>query len=204
MATAIDPATEPALTDGQKWALQYLPELVREYLGAILDTETDENTGTDHCLARLGYDERDFHPSARAAAERDCRAFLLAVGDAVLADEDAGHTEMSDVAGYAFWHERTGGGVGFWDGRWPEASAEACSAAAEAAGLAWWYVADNGQIFQSGEEPGGPWVKVAGKFVAYWAECPVVSSASSRPVAPRKSRKLGGTFATRVSMEARC
>ncbi len=112
------------------------------YIETALWASNDESdeSGGDPIDSNYGPDDLDLE--ALKVMQEDCRKFVEACRESIIADKDNGFGD----AGHDFWLTRNGHGVGFWDGDWSEPYATLLDEASEAFGDCHLYV-ENDTIY---------------------------------------------------------
>ncbi len=114
-----------------------IDDMTEGYIGCAVEYAEGNDNG-DHELAE----------ECRAACREACAAFAAAcLADLVSCLESDAHAIDWSRIGRDFFHTRTRAGMGFWDGRYPEAEGERLTEAAHEAGEVWFYVGDDGQVW---------------------------------------------------------
>lgn len=114
-----------------------LDAFTRAYVDAALSELDDDGRPFDR-----DHDARDIDARTLLQMRRDAASFQRNNRDDLAHGDD-------DLAGYLFWHNRNGAGVGFWDGRWPGPSGRRLSDAAHAFGTFDFYRGDDGKLHGS-------------------------------------------------------
>jgi hypothetical protein len=123
-------------------------DFVDAYITAALmysTDDSDEDNGDEVALFD-NYDFDDIAPEAMERIVKDCRDFLTQYGH-LINSKNCIEGEEFQLAGYDFFHTRTGSGVGFWDGDWEEPEATALTKACQKFGHVDFYVGDDKKIY---------------------------------------------------------
>ena len=137
-------ATETVLDVGEA----DIADLADAYVDAALDdlNRDEDSPRSDYLLHDL---DAATLTSMRAEAEQFAteHAALLVTATARPGPYPRKQPNDYALAGYHFWHQRNGAGVGFEDGDWPEPEAKALAAAARETGRTGLYVGDDGKVY---------------------------------------------------------
>ena len=135
-------------------------DFIHAYIEAALFTSTDNSDDSGGQPLDKNYAADDIAESSRKAIISDCMAFMKQNRKDLESD---GSLNMSQ-AGHDFWMTRTGQGVGFWDGDWPEPMATRLTKSSEKFGTMDLYVGDDGKLYIfSSKHPGGKKRHAGGK-----------------------------------------
>lgn len=127
-----------------------LDEFTKAYIDAILFSEMDNSDESGGEPLDKNYTIEDFAPSALKAIIADCKKFQEENAEAIRVGADRGSASPEEQAGHDLHFTRSGSGVGFWDGDWPEPQGAQLTKAAKAMGQVDFYVGDDGLIYQWG------------------------------------------------------
>jgi len=133
---------------------------VSAYLDAIW--ALTGNVDPDASLDSEGFTIDAMDISTMRGVITDCEAFYHRNKHLIDRRADVVGAERASHAGHDFFLTRNGHGAGFWDGDWPKAEGETLTSAAEAFGPTYFYVGDDGRIYQGGREPGQVMQNAAG------------------------------------------
>lgn len=123
------------------------------FTNAYIESALWSSMDDDDVPLDRNYGVEDIALETLVRMQADCRAFVEANEDAIVAAIDSGQVrcgpdfEEYGHAGHDFWLTRNGHGAGFWDGDWPEPWADLLDKAAKAAGECDLYVGDDGRIY---------------------------------------------------------
>lgn len=129
--------------------MSHLDEFTRGYIEAAIWSSTDEDGNP---LDR-NYGESDLDSASLTSMKRDCASFVRRHKRDLEAFVEVARGGRSDdgpwsLAGYCFWMNRNGHGVGFWD-RDAGAVGDKLSDACKKFGSSDLYVGDDGQLHVS-------------------------------------------------------
>jgi hypothetical protein len=138
-------ATETGPSDGD------IDDMLDAYIGAALFSTNDESTPDGGLPLDQNYSRDDIADETIKAMRADVEKFARENGATVAAclgrrGRYARQDPDWSLAGYHFWMERSGSGVGFEDGDWPEPEAKVLAKAARAFGTHVLYVGDDKRI----------------------------------------------------------
>lgn len=131
----------------------------RGYAGTALALSNDESDESGGEPLDANYGIEDIAAVALESMIQDCATFyarneeLIHCEDAPLSSEFEGPLSWREagIAGYFFWADRCGHGVGFWDGRYPEdvgaKLSEQCGHGTDFSNVDL-YLGDDGKIYQ--------------------------------------------------------
>jgi hypothetical protein len=121
--------------DRELWHI--LDDFTQGYIECAMWTLTDDD---GHSLDHLGL--HDIAPETIAKVSEDCRAFQDTYAKQL--------SEAGDAAqnGHDFWLTRNRHGAGFWDRGYQTWIDKELTEGSHAYGEVWWYVGDDGLIYQ--------------------------------------------------------